>query len=357
MTDDPIKSAEINLPWLNRVLSEQLSNEITGYELQVIGEGVGVLGEIARLTLQLKDETTTTVICKFSAIMDGAREFARDLGYYETELSFYQSIARDMPVYVPFVYYQRMDMDTYRFVIVMEDMVGIAGDQVSGCSTDQAVQIVTELAKLHSRWNDPQQLDTLTWLRCINAPELIKKGMAETESSLPIYAERFPDLIPTWFDELRRVYPDTLLKLANEFNSKPHTLVHGDYRLDNFIFPSEGSTKPVAILDWQLAYRTMSSFDLGYFMFQSLDIELRRSQENLLIDTYVAGRNEQGDRSVTFDSIKSELGAVALYCYVYPIVGGALADLSKPRTRPLINAMSQRVIAAIEDYDSLRLLA
>ena len=57
-------------------------------------------------------------------------------------------------------------------------------------------------------------------------------------------------------------------------------VVHGDYRLDNLMFSSEGS---VVALDWQTATVGSPMRDLAYFLETSLDVELRRGHEQDLL--------------------------------------------------------------------------
>jgi len=49
----PLTSAEIDAAWLNEVLSAEVRDggTVTGVSAEIIGEGVGFLGELARLTL------------------------------------------------------------------------------------------------------------------------------------------------------------------------------------------------------------------------------------------------------------------------------------------------------------------
>ena len=60
------------------------------------------------------------------------------------------------------------------------------------------------------------------------------------------------------------------------FDAMPLTLAHGDYHLENLMFPAEGQNAPV-VLDWQITMHATGVFDLGYFLSQSLTQEDRRT--------------------------------------------------------------------------------
>jgi aminoglycoside phosphotransferase (APT) family kinase protein len=46
----------------------------------------------------------------------------------------------------------------------------------------------------------------------------------------------------------------------------PHTLVHGDYKLDNVMFGSEQPVEIVAVFDWEMATQGDPRFDLGWML-------------------------------------------------------------------------------------------
>ena len=79
-----------------------------------------------------------------------------------------------------------------------------------------------------------------------------------------------------------------------------HTVVHGDYRLDNLMFSPDGA---VVALDWQTATVGSPTRDLAYFLETSLDVELRRRHEQALLAVYadalVAGGVDRGEAAAS----------------------------------------------------------
>ena len=65
----------------------------------------------------------------------------------------------------PHCYFAALESGTANVVLVMEDLAPAEqGDQISGCSVEQATMAIDEAAKLHGpRWGDPT-LGDLTWL-------------------------------------------------------------------------------------------------------------------------------------------------------------------------------------------------
>ena len=70
----------------------------------------------------------------------------------------------------------------------------------------------------------------------------------------------------------------------------PHTIIHGDLRLSNFLWERlPGSSEPTPVLlDWQLACRGKPGADLGPLLCWDLPVQTRREHERRLLDMYLA---------------------------------------------------------------------
>ena len=71
---------------------------MTAVEAEVVGAGVGLLGQLARLTPTYDRPETgapATVIGKFPAVAPENREVCRQYGIYEREVGFYEQIAEE----------------------------------------------------------------------------------------------------------------------------------------------------------------------------------------------------------------------------------------------------------------------
>ena len=72
-------------------------------------------------------------------------------------------------------------------------------------------------------------------------------------------------------------------------DTRPWTIVHGDYRLDNLLFdPSPGGV-PVTVVDWQTCTHGPALQDVAYFIGAAMPPDLRRDAEVELLRGYHAG--------------------------------------------------------------------
>jgi hypothetical protein len=111
------------------------------------------------------------------------------------------------------------------------------------------------------------------------------------------------------------------------------------------------------VIDWQIAVRAVGTFDVGYFLTQSVEVPLRRAHELELLGLYYRTLLDGGVRGYSFGDLITDYRWTALFCLAYPVMGGGLADLGNERGVALARAMLQRSAAAIFDWQAGELLA
>jgi aminoglycoside/choline kinase family phosphotransferase len=96
--------------------------------------------------------------------------------------------------------------------------------------------------------------------------------------------EHYTDPLPEGSLELARrvdaVYPDIMHRCA----VGPHTIVHGDARLDNFFFDRVGNG--FAVIDWQLSLRARGTYDIVYLLATSMSVENQNAHGLDLVHRY-----------------------------------------------------------------------
>ena len=296
MTSLPIADApELLTPaWLTAALrSSDRFGPVDVHEVDFQPVGTGQMCDSLRLHLRIDgpDHAPRTIIAKLPATDETSRATALTLRSYENEVRFYQQLAGQLPVRTPTAYYADIDPATARFVLLLEDLSpAVPGDQLAGCTKDQAVVAVAELVKLHApRWGDPS-LAGLEWLH--RDPEAQRSFML---SLLPAlwdgFQARYGDRLGA---DVRSAGAGLFDRLGTYLGSDPgpQTIVHGDYRLDNLLF--HGPT--VAVVDWQTCTHGSALGDVAYFIGAGLDPPLRRAGERELVESYHDGLMASGVR-------------------------------------------------------------
>ena len=135
LTAIPTSSAMVTAAWLNAVLTDDVRDgaQVTDVTATVIGEGVGFLGEVARLDLTYAEPSTasiTSMICKMPTANEGFRFVGDMLGLYEKESGFYREVAPEITLQIPTCYANLQAGQAY--VLLLEDMAPMRpGDQLA----------------------------------------------------------------------------------------------------------------------------------------------------------------------------------------------------------------------------------
>jgi hypothetical protein len=114
----------------------------------------------------------TSLVAKFPALSEPARNLAVLQGLYRREVTFYRELGSHVRMRIPRCHAARL-YDADGFVLLLEDIAGgVVYDQGDGCPHDDALLAVGELALLHaSHWND-HRLASMRWLNQLHGPDM-----------------------------------------------------------------------------------------------------------------------------------------------------------------------------------------
>lgn len=356
MTTLPIPgaAAELTAAWLTDALRAGGVLDgitISDIDVEVIGEGIGLMGQLARVTPRYDGAAgPATIIAKFPAPAPENLAIARMMRFYEREVLFYQQLAEDTPIATARCYYSALDQSKGQFVLLLEDLgAARAGDQVKGCTAADAESALREVARMHARWWQDPRLEALAWLPPMTDPLLTKIVPMAFRQAWPTFLEQYGDHISPDLRALGDRFPDMLPAIALDLGREPQTMVHGDFRLDNFFFGREASDPPISVVDWQICFRARGPYDVGYLLSQSLDPADRRAHERDIVGAYHDALLEGGVRDYDFEQCWEDYRRAVLFCFVYPVIVGGGTDVTNERASALANAIILRSVAAMEE--------
>jgi hypothetical protein len=303
--DIRIDPEEFDAPWLTYQLDQAgVARRATITDLEFAGYvGTGQISRNARFRLTWSDPEgrPATVIAKLPSADAAARGWAFQTGLYANEHTFYQEIAHTVRVRTPHCWVADYDGGSQRCVLVMEDMARSApGDQFRGCSPDQADLVLEQAVALHApRWGDP-------------APMLSPPGPDPGDTVPRFYAAA----IEPCLNRLGHGLSEDAVDLIEKFGAAmgrwslgtdtPRTIVHGDFRPDNFLFATDLATDPapypatdpvsppLTVVDWQTAANGCGPTDVAYFLGGAFAPERRRQIERDLLEEYRRQLNAAG---------------------------------------------------------------
>lgn len=296
----PTEPAAVTAEWLSGVLDRA----VTGVTWRAIG--TGQVGDSARFELTYADPGAgpATLAGKFAAADPTSRQTAISMGLYAKEVAFYHEVARDLAIRTPRALAAELADDGGTFILLFEDL-GPArqGNQLAGCSLDDAREAVRQLAGLHApSWNEPRFLDHPF---LVARPEVVASLAAAYPGATSVFADRYAgQLAPELMEVCERLAARTDAWFARVFSAL--CLVHGDYRLDNMLFDIRGGAEPLGVLDWQTVTVGSGMTDLAYFIGAGVGTSLSE-HENDLLDAYFAAMVEAGrpvDRAAVWDDYR-----------------------------------------------------
>jgi len=342
VTKIPTAIEEVDASWM----SVALGRSITDVRHEQIGVGIGVSSAVYRTSLSGFD--APTLITKLPALAEEAVFTSSVLRMYIREVRFFQNLAQDSPIRVPQGYHGMVDEATSQFVQLMEDMGSLRiVDQNEGMGIDDARQAVDELALWHAEW----------WGR---ADPIVERGDSVCLSD-PVYPAVLPLVFAEGWEKVNNemtVAPEILAVgpawteklggLLASLSGQPNTITHGDFRADNILFSDDGS---IVLLDFQLTGRGSASYDLAYFITQSLTPEVAATHETELFNRWRDGLIAADVPEAATVELWDRYREAAYFCLVYPIVASRGMDLSDDRQYQLIDNMNMRFARAVDQLN------
>lgn len=277
--------------WLDAVLRDAGvtgGRRVTGVEGEPIGTGQVGCNIRYRLAYDRPGPGPASVVAKFASRSEDSRAAGVQTLTYETEVAFYRDLAGTVDVSRPGCYFARVEPGTADVVLVLEDIDAVAGDQLAGCSSEQAEMAVVQAARLHGpRWGDPE-LARVPWLAA---------KLANAFEPGPVTAMMWPAFVERYRDRLTDASMEVGTRLGSartwlEPDPSRATVCHCDYRLDNMLFGDPAGARPLTVVDWQTVQLGCGMSDVSYFLSAAMLPDERRRSERGLVETYHAALSE-----------------------------------------------------------------
>ncbi len=342
---------DVTPAWLGSVLNADVA------EVDVTAIGTGQTGATYRVSAAYatpRPELPDSFAVKLSAQDDAVRERVA-LGY-RSEVEFYSHVADSMRIPVPRSFYTEISEDGADVVLLLGDMApAVQGDQIAGCTEQEALLAVEALAGLHGpSWCDPKWMS----LAAISMPKPgdddAAKGLGDiSKMAADIVIDRLGSRIS---GEDQETLVAAMSSVTPWLKAEPqrYALMHGDYRLDNMLFDPDRTR--ITVVDWQTVGIGLPGRDLAYFTGTSLESGLRSKVERGLVESYHTALKAYGITDYDTETCWRDyrLGAVQVPLLV--ALGTAFAATTD-RGDDMMLAMLSRGCQAIRDLDTLELIA
>jgi hypothetical protein len=336
--------------WTTAVLQQ---NDITARVERVTPQvvGTGQMGSCYRLLIDYAEGHGPDQLIVKLPVADPQSRAAGQLGY-RCETSFYRDVAHRVHVDIPRCFFAAMNEQGDGFTLVLEDLAPAQqGDQIAGCTTDQASAAAVNVAGLHApTWNDPS-IREFDWL----IPDLL----ANAEFAAPFLVDATTQFLDRY--TLTAETAATLRRFADRFvewatgRPEPFALLHSDYRLDNLLFAQAGAPRPVVAVDWQVVMVGSPLRDVAFLVATGLSTGNRRDGEKGIVAAYHRRLVELGVQDYSAERCWDDY-RYGLFQGPFITVLGAFVAQATARGDEMFTVMAERSATAITDLEAMSLL-
>ncbi|MDJ0767767.1 MAG: phosphotransferase [Ilumatobacter sp.] len=365
---EPIRAAtDIDAAWLTEAL--HAAGVGLGAEIVAVGSrsiGTGQVGENVRFDLAWSDgdagddaDRPASVVGKFPSPSEVSRSTAVDIGTYQREVGFYRDLQQDVTIRTPQALHVGWEPATHDFVLLMEDVAPAEpGDQLGGCSVDEAVLAVDEAVGLHApTWGRVEEYRRLGWLGFPGADRTAFLT-AMLQGTYPGFAERFSGRLTSDDVDLGAALIERYGRLTDRIvewaaSHAAWCVTHGDYRLDNMLFGGgdggHGGDSRVTIVDWQTVTVGTGPADVAYFCGAGLLPDQRAAAERDLVGRYAAGLRSAGV-SIADDDVWEGYVLGSASGYLMAVLASQVVEQTE-RGDEMFAVMAERHAAQMCDLD------
>jgi hypothetical protein len=321
--------------------------------MERIGEGQGFTGRLVRFSMvydAAEEGAPPSLVAKFPIADPHVRAFLNRRGFYVREIRFYQEVAQAGGLRTPRAYYSAFDHETGASVLLLEDLVQArVGDNIAGCSPEDVACVIGHLATFHATWWEHPRLGQLDWMPFFHDDaDSIQELYQQLWST---FVAKFRGLLPGSFLEMGARFRPHVAHSRHQLAGPPHTIVHGDCRLDNCLFGPAESATALTVIDWQTALRGRGVSDVAYFLAYCVPPAQRRVLEASCLQTYHTLLATNGVRGYEFAQCVQDYRLSLLQVLPRMVIGGAMLDFTSDRGQALAKAVIPRCAAALEDHN------
>jgi hypothetical protein len=352
-----IRPEAITPDWLSAVLrAGGVEARVADFSAKPVG--TGQIGQSIRFALDYEKpapDAPASLVGKFPSPGEESRATGAALGNYIREVNFYKHLAPTALIATPRCWFTDVDPATHEFVLMMEDLSPAEqGDQLKGCTVEQARLAVREAANLHaSHWNDAA-IEDLAWVSGTRAAGAA--GSADPNAVVVLwqaFCARYGERVSS---DSRRV-GDALVANFGRYamHQGPKSLVHIDYRPDNMMFATPAGGRPLTVLDWQSLAFGLGVTDVAYFLAGALPRETRRALEKDFLREYHERLRALGVKDYDFDALWRDYRSRAFALFTVAFYASMIVTQT-PRGDDMFMQMLASATHQVLDLDSLDFL-
>ena len=291
-----------------------------------------------------------TVMCKFPMDVPHQRLIADLLRAYPREVAFYRDVAPRSSIRTPKIHAAMITDDHSHYCVVMEDLGHLRQpDRVVGMSWNEALSGIDALAAFHADWHGSPELESLSEHFIPLTDPLYRMALPGVyEQGWPAAKQHGGDLLSDEVIALGDQWGERLQAMLDRMGTSP-TLCHCDWRADNMFVDTDGG---MIVIDPQIASVGNGAFDLGYFISQSIEREVRAGREYELLARYADALRVRGI-GLDAEQLAFDTRVAVATVLIYGMASFPEFDALDPASQDAQRTILRRAANACDDFNAL----
>jgi len=257
-----------------------------GFISDVIGLKIYTEYEILDSILKLEN-TNETFLSKM----------AHDLGLYEREYYFYETILKYIPIKTPKFYGEIRNNDFNKIGILMNNLVNLnykLNLDLNKEKIDVSLKIIERLAQLHATFFDKDLKKIFNELKKHTDPLFNPSWQNFIQSKWINFKSKWCKILSKEQIEKTEWIVNNFSDIQQSLSDKNLTLCHGDVKSANIFYQQIDNGYEPYFIDWQYICEGKGVQDLVFFMIESFEIETINQYKNIFKDYYYVKLKEYG---------------------------------------------------------------
>lgn len=342
----------------NQWLTETLCRDTPGAEVVSFSSPGGSVGTSTRMALRVtyndvgrSADLPTKLFTKTTASFT-QRILLGAAGVLDGETQFFMNLRPHVDMEAPRGYWGSVDENSWRSIVVMEDIAETRGatfiTATTRVSRDQVFDLVGNLAEMHGTFWEHPAISPLKTPR----DHLRNVGdMINMAGRAAVGMERSKEVIPeNLLGQADRMWKGTCLALEMATTELPPTLLHGDSHIGQTYITGDGR---MGLADWQAVQQGGWAYDFAYLVGSACEPEDRREWEVDLLRAYLERLVAAGGKPISFDEAWLAYRQQLFYPYsAWAFTIGRAFYQPKMQPDEVSLKIVHRLATAIDDLDS-----
>jgi beta-phosphoglucomutase-like phosphatase (HAD superfamily)/choline kinase len=288
----------------------------------------GYISDVLECTLKLYDGKNLNCVIKIENKNESfLQKMANELGLYEREYYFYESIYKMTNINVPKCHGIVYDENFHKFGILMENLTETHNINLNlnKENIDVSLIIISRLAKFHSKFWNKDVKNIFTEIKKHDDALFVPSWGNFIKSKKDIFISKWKLLLND--NDIKNIeyIANNFLEIQKKLSDTNLTVCHGDVKSPNIFYRKEDNEP--CFIDWQYVNLGKGVQDLVFFMIESFEIDKINIYGNIFKYYYYAKIIEYGVKNYSKEEYENDFkNAICYFPFFVAIWFGTLND-------------------------------